>query len=221
LDDFGYWQKGSCSHLRTPKAPENNYPAQLKTGEIMKNLFVLTSIFLGSSLLATNVRDFHRAKTYKRVDIIPNGPIGSVSIVIDKSDYELSVYDDKGWYATYPVVFGNNALGDKKMQGDKNTPEGTFRITVKRVHEKWCRFMAIDYPNRESYEKFNQRKQRGEIPANANIGGDIGIHGTWPHEDFVVDRYKNWTLGCISMKNIDVKELYSFTNSGTKVTIRK
>jgi lipoprotein-anchoring transpeptidase ErfK/SrfK len=81
--------------------------------------------------------------------------------------------------------------------------------------------MAIDYPNRESYEKFNQRKQRGEIPANANIGGDIGIHGTWPHEDFVVDRYKNWTLGCISMKNIDVKELYSFTNSGTKVTIRK
>jgi murein L,D-transpeptidase YafK len=101
-------------------------------------------------------------------------------------------------------VFGNNSLADKKMQGDKNTPEGTFKITSKRVHDKWCRFLAIDYPNAESRRKFNERKQRGEIPANANIGGDIGIHGTWPNDDIMVDRYKNWTLGCVSMKNVDV-----------------
>ncbi|MEQ1677028.1 MAG: L,D-transpeptidase, partial [Chitinophagaceae bacterium] len=89
------------------------------------------------------------------------------------------------------------------------------------VHEKWCRFLSISYPTAADREKFNQRKQRGEIPSNAGIGGGIGIHGTWPHEDFVVDRYKNWTLGCISMKNDDVKEIYGFTNSGTKVAIRK
>ena len=81
--------------------------------------------------------------------------------------------------------------------------------------------MSLDYPTKESFEKFNQRKQRGEIPANASIGGGIGIHGTWPHEDFVIDRYKNWTLGCISMKNDDVKELYGFANAGIKVTIRR
>ena len=107
------------------------------------------------------------------------------------------------------------------MEGDKNTPEGGFRIIAKRVHEKWCRFLSIDYPNAESREKFKQRKQRGEIPANASIGGGIGIHGTWPHEDFVIDRYKNWTLGCISMKNEHVTEIYSFVRSGTNVTIRK
>ena len=39
-----------------------------------------------------------------------NEPTGTVYIIIDKSDYELSVYDDKGWYATYPVVFGNSSL---------------------------------------------------------------------------------------------------------------
>src|SRR5687768_11623976 len=55
-------------------------------------------------------------------------PIGTVRIVIDKSDYELRVYDEHGWFATYPVVFGNKSLDDKKMQGDRNTPEGTFRI---------------------------------------------------------------------------------------------
>jgi len=189
----------------------------------MRNLLVLTSLFLGSALLATpgNNNSIYSKATKKRFSLIPSAPVGNISIVIDKSDYELSVYDDKGWYATYPVVFGNNSLADKKMQGDKNTPEGTFHIWLKRVHDKWCRFMALDYPNKESYEKFKQRKQRGEIPSNASIGGDIGIHGTWPHDDYMIDRYKNWTLGCISMKNDDVKEVYSFTNPGTKVTIRK
>jgi murein L,D-transpeptidase YafK len=187
----------------------------------MKTLVVLASLFLGSSLVASDIRSISRNKEYKRFRRAAGSPVGVVSIVIDKSDYELSVFDDKGWYATYPVVFGNNSLSDKKMQGDKNTPEGVFHIVNKRVHEKWCRYMGIDYPTQESRDKFNQRKQRGEIPANASIGGGIGIHGTWPHEDFVIDRYKNWTEGCISMKNDDVAEIYGFTNAGTKVTIRQ
>ena len=187
----------------------------------MKNLVLLTSVFLGSSLLASDIHYTSRNKVYKKFRWGASSPVGSVSFVIDKSDYELNVYDDKGWYATYPVVFGNNSLSDKKMQGDKNTPEGIFHIIAKRVHDKWCRYMAIDYPTKESYEKFNQRKQKGEIPVNASIGGGIGIHGTWPHEDFVIDRYKNWTEGCISLKNDDVTELYGYTQSGTKVTIRQ
>ena len=187
----------------------------------MKNLVVLTSLFLGSSLMASNFLPASSSKTVKHMRWTGGGPVGNISIVIDKSDYELNVFDDKGWYATYPVVFGNNSLNDKKMQGDKNTPEGSFHIVAKRVHDKWCRYMAIDYPTKESYDKFNQRKQRGEIPANASIGGGIGIHGTWPHEDFVIDRYKNWTEGCISMKNDDVTELYNYTRVGAKVTIRQ
>jgi len=193
----------------------------MKTNYLMKQLIVLTSIFLGSSLLASSVHNSSRFNAHKRFNPGASGPIGVVYILIDKSDYELSVYDDKGWYATYPVVFGNGSLQDKKMEGDNNTPEGTFRIVSKRYHEKWDRFMAIDYPTKESLEKFNQRKESGEIPANAKIGGGIGIHGTWPHEDFVVDRYKNWTMGCISMKRSDVEEIYDFSPAGTKVIIKK
>jgi murein L,D-transpeptidase YafK len=188
----------------------------------MKTLVVLTSVLFGSSLFASKeYSPFSvRYKAYKRYSH-GSGPIGRVSVIIDKSDYELSIYDAKGWYATYPVVFGNNSLADKKMEGDKNTPEGVFQINAKRVHEKWDRFMSINYPTKESYDKFNLRKQRGEIPASAKIGGSIGIHGTWPHEDFVIDRYKNWTLGCISMKRGDVEEIYAFCPVGTTVSIRK
>jgi murein L,D-transpeptidase YafK len=188
----------------------------------MKNYFILTSVLLGSTVLSPTVTNHSsRAMAHKRSSSGPEGPVGSVTIVIDKSDYELSVYDSKGWYATYPVVFGNSTLNDKKIQGDKNTPEGKFSIVAKRVHEKWCRFLTLDYPTKDDIEKFNKRKEKGEIPSNASIGGGIGIHGTWPHEDFVIDRYKNWTLGCISMKNEHVTEIYAFTGVGTKVTIKK
>jgi lipoprotein-anchoring transpeptidase ErfK/SrfK len=190
----------------------------------MKHVIVLTSVLLGSGFLVFNAppasHSIKTVKAAKRLNAL-TGPVGNVSITIDKSDYELSVYDEKGWYATYPVVFGNNSLDDKKVAGDKNTPEGSFHITSKRVHDKWDRFLAIDYPTQESWDKFRLRKQRGEIPQNAGIGGGIGIHGTWPHEDFVIDNYKNWTMGCISMKCSDVEELYNYTPVGTKVTIRK
>ena len=119
------------------------------------------------------------------------------------------------------VVFGNGSLEDKKMEGDRNTPEGSFHIISKKIHDKWDRFMALDYPTRESYEKFRLRKLRGEIPETARIGGGVGIHGTWPHDDYIIDRYKNWTMGCISMKNNDVEDLYSYVPTGTKVVIRK
>ena len=148
-------------------------------------------------------------------------PIGMVRIVVDKSDYILKIYDEKGWFATYPVVFGNKSLADKKFQGDRNTPEGTFRIIEKRRHEKWHSFLLLDYPNHESRKKFKYRKAKGLIPANANIGGEIGIHGTLPHFNGVVDAYTNWTEGCISLKNHDLEELYRIVTVGTVVTIRR
>ena len=191
----------------------------------MKSILILTSVLLGSGLLLTDKHSSNNPVTaetrlFKRINAA-DGPVGSLSIIIDKSDYELSVYDEKGWYATYPVVFGSNGLDDKRMEGDKKTPEGSFRIISKRVHEKWYRFLALDYPSKESWEKFKLRKQRGEIPASASIGGAIGIHGTWPNEDFIIDKYKNWTLGCISMKKDDVLEVYGYTPIGTSVVIRK
>jgi murein L,D-transpeptidase YafK len=191
----------------------------------MKSILILTSVLLGSGLLLTDKHQSAnlsstKTKLIKRVNAA-DGPVGDISIVIDKSDYELSVYDEKGWYATYPVVFGSNGLDDKRMEGDKKTPEGSFRIISKRVHEKWYRFLALDYPSKESWEKFKLRKQKGEIPASASIGGAIGIHGTWPNEDFIIDKYKNWTMGCVSMKKDDVLEIYGYTPIGTSVVIRK
>jgi murein L,D-transpeptidase YafK len=195
----------------------------------MKTAFFVSCLLVGGALVykttesfsentATNLSAVTATTTKRSFAEMPSAPI---RIVIDKSDYELHVYDSKGWYATYPVVFGNDPLKDKKMEGDRCTPEGSFKIINKRPHDKWSHFLSIDYPTPADVAKFNQRKQRCEIPKNARIGGAIGIHGTWPNDDLMVDRYKNWTLGCISLKNGDVKDLYGYIPVGTPVVIKK
>ncbi len=81
--------------------------------------------------------------------------------------------------------------------------------------------MCIDFHIAADIQKFNIRKQQHIIPAYAKIGGGIGIHGTWPHEDYAVDQYQNWTMGCISLKNEHVKQLFDMMPVGTRVTIKR
>lgn len=141
-------------------------------------------------------------------------------IIIDKSDYELKVYDEDGWYATYPIVFGSRDLGDKMKEGDKKTPDGHFKVIQKKIHPKWSYELLLDYPTDESVQRFNDRKQRGLLPKNAKIGGGIAIHATRPEEEWTVDNFYNWTDGCISVKYTEMKDLFSFIPVGTPVTIK-
>ena len=144
-----------------------------------------------------------------------------ISILIDKSDYKLSVLIDTIILKEYPVVFGKNPVDDKLKQGDKCTPEGTFGIISKYPHKKWSKFIWIDYPNEDSWQKHNKAKEDGKISENAKIGGEIGIHGVPEGLDFLIDTKFNWTLGCISMKNKDVDELYQYICETTQVVIKK
>jgi murein L,D-transpeptidase YafK len=163
-----------------------------------------------------NSVSFH-AKKITRKNFIDN----PYYIIISKKDYELKVYDDQGWYATYPCVFGSNDLRDKYMEGDKRTPDGKFRVLLKKIHPKWGFELLLDYPNAESIEKFKERKAEGVIPQSAKIGGGIAIHATRPQEEWTVDYYQNWTDGCISLKYTEAKDLYSYIPVGTPVTINE
>ncbi len=142
-------------------------------------------------------------------------------IVISKKDYELKVYDDEGWYATYPCVFGSNDLRDKFMEGDKRTPEGKFKVLLKKIHPKWGFELLLDYPTEESVHKFRERKFEGLVPRNARIGSGIAIHATRPQEEWTVDYFQNWTDGCVSLKYTEAKDLYSYIPVGTPVTIER
>jgi murein L,D-transpeptidase YafK len=146
-----------------------------------------------------------------------------VFLLIDKSDYRLYLYEDVTLIKIYKVVFGNRDVSDKFVQGDRRTPNGTFRILSKRYDGRWSRFLHLNYPNEESYQKFHQRQTSGLIRKGADIGGGIGIHGVEYRSginDNYVDQRINWTLGCVSLKNGDVNELYEVVKVGTPVVIR-
>ena len=166
-------------------------------------------------------KTFDESSTFIKEVIKTRTKANPYYIIISKKNYELRVYDDQGWYATYPCVFGSNDFRDKYMAGDKRTPEGNFKISVKRNDSKWKYEMLLDYPNQESYKKFDERKAEGVIPRNAQIGGCIAIHATRPQEEWTVDYYQNWTDGCVSLKYSEAADLYSYIPVGTPVTIEK
>lgn len=144
-----------------------------------------------------------------------------ISILIDKSDYILSLYSDTLLIKQYPVVLGGNPVDDKLYSGDGCTPEGNFKILAKYPHKEWSRFLMIDYPNMESLAKHSNAKAKGIIPPESTPGGEIGIHGVYQEMDVIINIGQNWTAGCISLKNRDIQELYEYVKVGAKVVIRK
>ena len=144
----------------------------------------------------------------------------SLSIIIDKSDHRLTVKSGTIILKEYPVVFGRNPVDDKLRQGDRCTPEGTFYMKAKYPHSKWSKFIWINYPTRDSWRKHNAAIRQGKIPANAEIGGEIGIHGVPEGMDFIIDMKYDWTEGCVSLKNKDINELYYYINESTPIIIK-
>lgn len=182
-------------------------------------LILCVIILFGLMAFTPPTRNIHPGKplTVKRdTRITAESPY---YIVVDKSDYELKVYDEEGWYATYPIVFGSKDLGDKMREGDKKTPDGQYKVIQKKMHAKWGPELLLDYPNETNVKKFNERKQRGLLPKNARIGSGIAIHATRPGEEWTVDNFYNWTDGCVSVKYTEMKDLYSYIPVGTIVTI--
>ncbi|MGI9191818.1 MAG: L,D-transpeptidase family protein [Chitinophagaceae bacterium] len=146
----------------------------------------------------------------------------AISIKVVKSKYRVYVYHGRNLLTSYKCVFGPNCTKQKLMEGDRCTPEGTFTISLSREHEKWEKFMLIDYPNEESRRLHEQAKNTGFIPKDARIGGAVGIHGIWKNGDNVIDLKHNWTDGCVSLKNKDVEELATLIVPGsTRITIER
>lgn len=145
----------------------------------------------------------------------------SVLVVVYKSKLCVEVLYRHHLVRYYKAVFGPRPLEDKKMSGDRCTPEGWFTIQTKNPSSKYHKFLRLDYPNDSTIARFTALKAKGVLPASAKIGGDIGIHGIWKGGDDMIEMGVCWTDGCIALKNKDVEELYSLVGVGTRVYIRK
>ena len=156
--------------------------------------------------------------------------MASPRIVIEKSKFRLTLYDGAQVVKVYSVALGANA-GHKQREGDRRTPEGTFRVCVRNPRSKYILSLGLSYPGvadakrglaarqitQKQHDAILYAIRKGKRPPwNTPLGGEIMIHGC--RRDAAGTPRK--TLGCIAMEDDHIKELYPKIPLGTPVTIK-
>ncbi len=162
---------------------------------------------------------------------------GPTRLIIWKSQYTLTLYKGGRPIKTYRAVFGRGFRdGDKRMEGDKRTPEGDFYICTMNHSKRFYKFMGLSYPGAKHAEfglrdklispmEYSTIKkaldEQQQPPWGTRLGGAVGIHGRMLNGAATPQDYSsmNWTDGCIALDNGDVDEIFSVVTLGTPVTI--
>jgi murein DD-endopeptidase MepM/ murein hydrolase activator NlpD len=160
-------------------------------------------------------------------------------IIASKKDYRLLFCREGKVMEDLPIALSQQPLGPKLEDGDNRTPEGEYRIIQKAEGPfdgefgkfLGSRWMRINYPNtydaRAALEAGRIVKGQCDAitaaiaagkmpPASTKLGGGVGIHGwasDWP------DGPQDLTWGCLSLREADLKKLYSLVAKGTVVII--
>ena len=129
------------------------------------------------------------------------------SIQDHKADRRMNLLHNDRVLEAYDVALGFAPLGDKKVEGDGKTPEGSYVIDRRNPQSEYYLSVGISYPNNLDRE---EAALLGKPP-----GGDIFIHG-WTSKTI---RQRDWTAGCIAVKNKEMRQIYSMVTKGTTIHI--
>ncbi len=171
-------------------------------------IFILTIICCNSVLAQQNF--LSQQKQYARVrtaltdkeqnlieNLRKNGlATNDVNILIAayKAEEQLEVYAKKKnetvykLIAVYDVCASSGTLGPKRKSGDRQVPEGFYKIDRFNPISNFYLSLGINYPNQSDRKKSNA----------SNSGGDIFIHGSCV------------TIGCLPMTDDKIKEIYLY-----------
>jgi murein L,D-transpeptidase YafK len=146
-------------------------------------------------------------------------------IVIKKHDHTLELRSGAAGaervVSSYKVALGPGGPGPKLREGDKVTPVGHYHVTMHQPSQ-YRVFLRLDYPNADDRKRFAALKASGELPANATIGGDVGIHGppvSMPVDDKPGLKEFDWTWGCIALDDGEILDVAKRVKDGTPVDI--
>jgi hypothetical protein len=110
----------------------------------------------------------------------------------------------------FKINLGGNPVGDKICDGDLRTPEGVYYLDNKATRtDKFYKSFWISYP--DSADRADALKRK----VKPGIG--VMVHGTSPQRV----NSKDWTNGCIALKNSDMDTLFKYVMAGTLIDIRK
>jgi murein L,D-transpeptidase YafK len=139
---------------------------------------------------------------------------------VSKTTHTLTAYAADGTMVlTRQVALGFGGPGPKLQEGDHVTPVGRYHV-INHSWSPWREFMLIDYPNADDRARFARLKAAGTLPANATIGGQVGIHGS-PQQPEAKATHKqfDWTFGCVALDDQEIAELAKLVRNGTIIDI--
>lgn len=93
------------------------------------------------------------------------------------------------WIKNYPIQAASGIAGPKLREGDKQVPEGVYKIVGLNPNSSYHLSMQLNYPN-----EFDLQHARRE--GRDNPGSNIFIHG------------KAVSIGCLAMGDSAIEELF-------------
>jgi hypothetical protein len=108
---------------------------------------------------------------------------------------EVWVPRGEGWtlYRSYPVLAASGGDGPKLREGDRQVPEGVYRLTHLNPASSYHLSIRVDYPN--AFDR-----ARGAEDGRRALGGDIYIHG------------KAVSIGCLAIGDENIEELFTLVS---------
>jgi murein L,D-transpeptidase YafK len=147
----------------------------------------------------------------------PSSTAKATRVLVKKSARTMTLYAGDDVVATYSVAVGKGGAGYKRMEGDLVTPVGHYHV-IKHEPSYLRIFLRLDYPNAEDRARFDDLKKRGELPKNATIGGEIGIHGE-PPEPKPFHKAEYLSHGCVVLEDAEIDQVARAVADGTPVDI--
>lgn len=120
-------------------------------------------------------------------------PPSAVTLLATKQEKLLEVWakDGTGFkhIHTYPILKTSGISGPKLLEGDRQVPEGIYRIIGLNPNSAYHLSMKLDYPNAFDLQHANAENR-------LQPGSNIFIHG------------KSSSIGCLAMGDDTIEELF-------------
>jgi hypothetical protein len=121
-------------------------------------------------------------------------PPRKMTLVALKDERRLQVWvagPDGAWrhLRDYPILGLSGTLGPKLAEGDRQVPEGVYRIESLNPNSLFHLALRVNYPNPED-------RQRGAADGRTALGSDIMIHGN------------TCSAGCLAMGDEAAEDLF-------------
>ena len=145
----------------------------------------------------------------------PPPSLAADRVVVKKAERKMQLLKAGQVVREYRVNLGDNPYGHKERQGDERTPEGDYVLDWRNPNSLYHRSIHISYPNAEDRSR---AQSKGVDP-----GGMIMVHGRPSYIDSprILAEYDNrdWTNGCIAVKNAEMDEVWHAVRDGTPIRI--